>query len=115
MRYLLVLSFLFFSSSLIAQTDKAKIKTTIHGTIADFVTKRPIENATVVLYNTSGTELSRVTTNAKGAFSFGELTAATYNLKYEAAGYQSQTRKKLPLQANKRVRVAILLQPNKSS
>lgn len=115
MRYIFVLSFILLSSLVLAQSNSTKIKTTIHGTIADFVTKKPIENATVILYNTTGTELSKVRSNARGNFSFGELAAGTYGLKYEATGYQSQTRTKMPLQANKRVRVAILLQPVKSS
>jgi hypothetical protein len=90
-----------------SQTDKT-VTTTIHGTVAGFDTKRPITNATVTLSGNGITKKS--VTDQKGYFSFGQLTAGSYDITYEAAGYKIQVRKKLPLANGKKVRTAVLLQ-----
>ncbi|MEW4288285.1 carboxypeptidase regulatory-like domain-containing protein [Rossellomorea marisflavi] len=51
----------------------------------------PINNATIVLTNTSGTVVATTTTNAAGNYSFTGITPGSYNLSVNAAGFQSQT------------------------
>jgi hypothetical protein len=104
--------FFFFFSILVSgfahsQTNNA-ITTTIHGTVAGFDTRRPIANATVTLSGNGITKKS--VTDQKGYFSFGQLTAGNYDITYEATGYKTQVRKKLPLANGKKVRTAVLLQ-----
>lgn len=115
MKALLFTFFVFVALAAGAQTKNSQAVTTIHGTIADFTTKKPLKEAVAILYNAKGAELGRAKTNDRGNFSFGLLAAGTYDLKFEAAGYESQSRSKMPLKEGKRVRVAILLKPKGGS
>lgn len=114
MKWMLTLLLLAGSLFSYSQTDKS-VTTTIHGTIADFNTKKPIKGATIILYNSNSVEINRVKANDRGNFSFGQFNAGTYNLKYEAEGYEAQKRNGLPLKSNKKVRVAVLLKPRAAS
>ena len=91
----------------------ATVTTTIHGNVSDFVTKKPIKEATIILY-ADEVELKRVKTDARGNYSFGQLAAGNYDMRFEASGYEMQERKKLPLQNKKKVRVVKLLQPKQT-
>jgi hypothetical protein len=108
MKYILIFCLSFLISHFALVQNNKEVTTTIHGTVAAFDTRRPITNATVTLSGNSITK--KLVTDQKGYFSFGQLTAGSYDITYEAAGYKTQVRKKLPLANGKRVRTAVLLQ-----
>jgi uncharacterized surface anchored protein len=108
MKYFLVLLFLASGFFAQAQTKDKSVTTTIHGTVADFTTKRPIEKATVVLSN-GEKELKRVNTDKRGGYSFGQLAAGVYTIRFEAAAHKGYTRQKLNLKKGKKVRVVAML------
>ena len=112
MKLFLAVVGLFFSASLFGQTT-GTVTTTIHGNVSDAVTKKPIKEATVILYS-NGAELQRVKTDNRGNYSFGELPAGIYDIKFESPDHLMQESKKLTLKASKRLRVAKLLKPKQT-
>lgn len=51
----------------------------------------PINNATVMLLNNSGTVIDTTTTNVAGNYSFPNVTPGLYNVSVMAAGFQAQS------------------------
>ena len=112
MKILFVLQLLVISFFGAAQNNKQVLLTTIHGNVVSNNTKKPLRNVSVILLK-NGTEFKRVTTDTKGHFKFGKLDAATYDLKFEAPGYETEIRKKIILATNRKLRISKQLKASK--
>ena len=67
-----------------SSSDDYEIFAKIHGTVTDYQTGLPLENATVTL-SPSGQSMQ---TDANGAYLFEELDAQQYTITAQKAGYQ---------------------------
>jgi hypothetical protein len=114
MKFLLAFQLLLISFIASAQNNKQILPTTIHGNVASFTTKKPLDKVTVILFK-NGSEVKRVSTDSRGNYNFGNLDAGTYDLRFEANGYVTEKREKLPLRANKKLRIAKLLKSETNS
>lgn len=82
-RLFIILSFLVFHTSILAQTTG-----TITGTVKDAKTGEPLIGATVIL---EGTNLGSAT-NADGRFVINNIPTKTYNIKASFVGFIDQTK-----------------------
>ncbi|MDO7904834.1 carboxypeptidase-like regulatory domain-containing protein [Paenibacillus sp. JX-17] len=72
------------------QTDTAATTGAVFGIVRDNATSQPINNATVNLFQTSGstiTQLGSVTSNASGQYLFANLASGTYYVQSSISGY----------------------------
>ena len=87
--HLIVATIIFFSNRVNAQTQLSEHK--IYGTIADSLTKKPLELLTVQLRPESDTIVKTSLTKADGSFLFTGLKPLKYQLQIVAVGYNSKT------------------------
>lgn len=83
-----VLFLLFIGVSGCSGSDDFEVFSSIHGTVTDYQTGMPLENATVVL---SPSGISQQT-NLGGHYEFADLDVQQYTVTVQKAGYQPNRR-----------------------
>ena len=85
-RFLFLIAVIFFfSNSAAAQLQPIKSK--IYGTIADSLTKKPLELLTIQLKTEANTIVKTTLTKSDGSFLFTELKPLNYSVEIAAVGY----------------------------
>jgi Ca-activated chloride channel homolog len=95
---------------LLALSFKLNQQANISGIITDSQSGKIIKSATVELL-LDKTLVSSTKTNTEGRFSFINLKAGNYHLKVSAEGYEKVTKSNMVVAENKKVEIAIKLNP----
>ena len=82
---------------LFAGVASAQTTGTITGVVTDGSTGKPVVGALVTATSPAATGEQTVVTDAKGAFTIGNLPAGKYKLSASADGYKAETRADLAL------------------
>jgi outer membrane cobalamin receptor len=89
MRHIIIVTFLFFTLSLLA--DNAEKKGVIKGNVRDSITNQAIEFATVAVYNTiDHTLVNGAITGQMGEFRIAKLEIGSYNIEITFIGYKTK-------------------------